>query len=254
MNHAINVEPGKAPPFGPLYNLSETELKVLKEYINTNLQNGFISPSTSSTGAPILFTKKKDGSLRLCVDYQGLNNITIKDRYPIPLVSEILDRLVHSKIFTKLDLRGAYNLLRIQEGDEWMTAFRTRYSLYEYNVMPFGLANAPATFQAYINKALAHLLDKTVIVYLDDLLIYSKDPEGHVKDVIDVLQALWDARLFTKLSKCTFGSDTIEFLGFIVTTEGIQMDPERVKTVTEWPVPKTTKQIQSFLGFCNFYR
>jgi len=159
-----------------LYNLSETELGVLKEYIDKNLQSGFIRRSKSPAGSPILFVKKKDGGLRLCVDYRALNAITVRDRYPIPLISEILDRLRRAKTFTKIDLRGAYNLIRVKEGDEWKTAFRTRYGLFEYCVMPFGLANAPSTFQSYIDKALQHLVDVTVIIYLDDILIYSDDP------------------------------------------------------------------------------
>ena len=142
-DHHIPLEEGKKPPWGPIYSLSEPELAALREYLDDNLKKDFIVPSESPAGSPILFVKKKDGSLRLCVDYRGLNRITIKNRYPLPLISELLDRLRTAKIFTKIDLRGAYNLLRIKEGDEWKTAFRTRYGLFEYKVMPFGLTNAP---------------------------------------------------------------------------------------------------------------
>ena len=153
-------------------------------YIETNLKNGFIKPSKSPARAPILFDKKPDGSLRLCVDYQGLNNLTIKNRYPLPLVGESLDRLGRARRFTQLDLTSAYHRMRIREGDEWKTAFRTRYGHFEYQVMPFGLTNAPATFQSYINKILAEKLDVIVIVYLDDILIYTKDEsESHVQAV-----------------------------------------------------------------------
>ena len=144
-DHVIPMEEGKSPPFGPIYQLSEKELKVLKEYIDDNLQKGFIKPSTSPAGSPVLFVPKKDGSLRLCVDYRALNNITIKDRYALPLINELHDRFQGAKIFTKLDLRGAYNLIRVKAGDEWKTAFRTRYGLFEYQVMPFRLTNAPAS-------------------------------------------------------------------------------------------------------------
>ena len=163
-DHAIELEPGKTPPFGPLYNLSEYQLKTLREYIDENLANGFIRPSKSSAGAPVLFTPKPDGTLRLCVDYRGLNSMTIKNRYPLPLIDEILDRLSGAQVFTKVDVKNAYYRLRIREGDEWKTAFRTRYGLFEYLVMPFGLTNAPASFQSYINWVLRPDFDITVIV------------------------------------------------------------------------------------------
>ena len=153
-DHSIDLEPGSKLPFGRVYNMSESELKALKAYIDENLANGFIQRSTSPAASPILFVKKKDGSLRLCVDYRGLNKVTIKNRYPLPLISGILDRMRGARLFTKLDLRGAYNLIRIKEGDEYKTAFRTRYGQYEYRVMPFGLTNAPATFQSYIDDCL----------------------------------------------------------------------------------------------------
>ena len=156
---------------------------MLREYIDDNLSKGFIRQSTSPAGAPILFVKKKDGSLRLCVDYRGLNRVTVKNRYLLPLISEALDRLVGAKVYTKLDIRSAYNLIRIKEGDEWKTAFRTRYGHFEYRVMPFGLANAPATFQGYINYILRDYLDVFCIAYLDDILIYSSDPAEHTRHV-----------------------------------------------------------------------
>ena len=150
-DHAIELEPGKTPPFGPLYNLSEYQLKTLREYIDKNLANGFIRPSKFSAGAPVLFTPKPDGTLRFCVDYRGLNSMTIKNRYPLPLIDEILDRLIGAQVSTKIDVKNAYYRLRIREGDEWKTAFQTRYGLFEYLVMPLGLTNAPASFQSYIN-------------------------------------------------------------------------------------------------------
>ena len=171
--HAIDLVEGKEPPYGPIYNLSEKELAVLRDYLRDSMVKRWIRKSTSPAGAPILFVTKKDGSLRLCVDYRGLNKITIKNRYPLPLIDETLDRLSKARIFTKLDLRDAYHRIRIWRGDEWKTAFRTRYGYYEYRVLPFGLSNAPATFQAYINQALLGILDVYCVVYLDDILIYS---------------------------------------------------------------------------------
>jgi hypothetical protein len=242
------------PPQLGLYNLSQRELQVLREYLDAALKKGWIRASKSPSAAPILFVLKKDGGDRLCVDYRGLNKVTIKNRYPLPLISELLDRLGHAKVFTKLDLRDAYHRLRIKEGDEWKTAFKTRYGLFEYMVMPFGLANAPATFQAYIHKALGHLVDSICIVYLDDILIYSKEEKEHEHHVKMVLQKLRDYALYAKPSKCTFHTKEVEFLGFVVNTNGVTMDENRVRSIREWPVPTAHREVQVFLGFANFYR
>ena len=253
-DHAIDLEPHTMPPQLGLYNLSQRELQVLREYLDAALKKGWIRASKSPSAAPILFVPKKDGSDRLCVDYRGLNKVTIKNRYPLPLISELLDRLGHAKVFSKLDLRDAYHRLRIKEGDEWKTAFKTRYGLFEYMVMPFGLANAPATFQAYIHKALGHLVDSICIVYLDDILIYSKDETEHEKHVKMVLQRLREYALYAKPSKCTFHTKEVEFLGFVVNTNGVTMDANRVRSIREWPAPTTHREVQVFLGFANFYR
>ena len=253
-DHAIDIEPTRRPPYKPIYNLSEKELKILKEYLESALEKQWIVPSKSPAGAPIFFVPKKDGGLRLCVDYRGLNEITIKNRHPLPLVSETLDRLSGAKIFTQLDLRDAYHRIRIREGDEWKTAFRTRYGHYEYQVMPFGLANAPATFQAYINRALSDLLDICCVVYLDDILIYSQSDEQHEEHVRMVLERLRKFRLYAKLSKCAFKTDTVNFLGFVITPRGIEMEKSRIETIKAWPEPTCIRDIQMFLGFANFYR
>ncbi len=250
----LALETSGTPPFGPLYNLSQVELEVLREYISDNLAKGFIQPSTSSAGAPVLFIKKGDDSLRLCVDYRGLNLITQKNRYPLPLISEALDRVVGAKIYTKLDIRAAYNRIRVRAGDEWKTAFRSRYGHYEYRVMPFGVVNGPATFQGYINSVLREYLDRLCIAYLDDILIYSVDPAQHTNDVRAVLKRLLKHGLFVKLEKCVFRVKEISFLGFLLTTEGVKMEPSRVSTIAEWPEPTTFREIQVFLGFANFYR
>jgi hypothetical protein len=250
--HAIEVTGD--PPHGPIYNLSEKELKVLREYLQEGLERGWIRESTSPAGSPILFVPKKDGELRLCVDYRGLNKLTVKNRYPLPLTSEILDRLSKATCFTKLDLRNAYHRVRIREGDEWKTAFRTRYGHFEYLVMPFGLANAPATFQAYINRALVGLVDVTCIVYLDDILIYSDDPTAHRRHVAEVLERLRKHGLYAKLSKCKFNAEEVDFLGFVLGPDGIAMEHSRVQTIQDWPEPCTFREVQVFLGFANFYR
>lgn len=253
-DHTIPLEPGATVPFGPLYNLSEKELEALREYIDDNLKKGFIRRSESPAGAPVLFSPKKDGNLRLCVDYRALNKVTIKNRCPLPLISETLDRLRTARIFTKLDLKGAYNLIRVAEGDEWKTAFRTRYGHFEYLVMPFGLTNAPATFQAFLNDVLRECLDTVVVIYLDDILIYSSDEDSHTIHVRKVLQLLSDAQLQVNLDKCQFHVTTVEFLGYVISPEGISMDPAKVGAITSWPTPASVRDIQVFLGFANFYR
>jgi hypothetical protein len=198
--------------------------------------------------------KKKDGSMRLCVDYRGLNKITVKNRHPLPLITESLERLAQAKFYTKLDVREAYHRIRIKEGDEWKTAFRTRYGHFEYTVMPFSLTNAPAQFQAYMNEALAGLVDITCIVYLDDVLIFSDTEKEHVEHVKEVLERLRKAKLYVKLSKCEWHTQRTEYLGYIVTPEGISIDKDRVKTITDWPKPRTVRDIRVFIGFMNYYR
>lgn len=252
--HAIPLLEGKQPPFRPLYNLSGTELGTLREYLDTAMANGWIRRSESPAGAPILFVPKKDGSLRLCVDYRGLNDVTIKNRHPLPLISETLDRLSGAKMYSKLDLKDAYHRIPIREGDEWKTAFRTRYGHFEYMVMPFGLTNAPATFQAYINQTLAGLMDTCCVVYLDDILIFSNSAEEHTQHLRAVLARLKKHALYANRKKCQFFATEVEFLGFIVSTEGVSMDPRRVATIAEWKAPASYHEVQVFLGFANFYR
>ena len=253
--HAIKLEEDKQPPFGSIYSLGLVELKTLKTYIETNMANDFICLSKSPAGAFILFDQKPDGSFRLCVDYWGLNNITIKNQYLLPLISESLDRFCQAKWFTQLDLTNAYHWMRICEGDEWKTAFRTRYGHFKYQVMPFGFSNAPATFQGYVNKILAEKLDIFIIVYLDDILIYTEDlSQPHVEVVRWVLDQLRKYLLFANLKKCRFHQDEVCFLGYVVSSKGISMEAERIEVVRKWPEPKSVWDIQVFLGFANFYR
>ncbi|XP_041423615.1 protein cordon-bleu [Xenopus laevis] len=202
--------------------------KLKKVQIQENLQRGFIRPSTSPAGAGFFFVEKKDGGLRPCIDYRGLNKITVKNRYLLPLIAELFDQLKGAKIFSKLDLRGAYNLIRIREGDEWKTAFNTRDGHYEYLVMPFGLCNAPAFFQEFVNDVFRDLLGRFVVVYLDDILIFSKDLESHRSQVKEVLSRLRKNSLFAKLEKCVFEVSKIPFLGYIISPEGFEMDPVKV--------------------------
>ncbi len=198
--------------------------------------------------------KKKDGSLRPCIDYRGLNDITVKNRYPLPLMSSAFEILQGAKIFTKLDLRNAYHLVRIKEGDEWKTAFNTPVGHFEYRVLPFVLVNAPAVFQALVNDVLRDMINVFVFVYLDDILIFSPSLQVHVQHVRRVLQRLFENRLFVKAEKCMFHSRSVTFLGSVVSAEGISMDPDKVHAVIEWPVPDSRIALQRFLGFANFYR
>ena len=252
--HTIKLEKSKQPLFGSIYSLSSVELETLKIYIKTNLANGFIRLSKSPAKAPIFFDWKPNESFRLCVDYRGFNNISIKNQYLLPLISKLLDWLGQAKRFTQLNLTNTYHRMRIREGDKWKTAFRTRYSHFKYQVILFGLSNASATFQKYVNKILAEKLDIFVIVYLDDILIYTKDlGQSQVEAVHWVLDQFWKYLLFAKLKKCRFYQDEVCFLGYVVSSKGISIEAEKIKVVRQWPEPKSIKDIQVFLGFANFY-
>ncbi|CAG8974418.1 hypothetical protein HYALB_00010058 [Hymenoscyphus albidus] len=232
-DHSIELLPGTTPPYGPLYNMSQEELLVLREYLREQLDKGFIRASTSPAAAPVLFAKKPGGGLRFCVDYRGLNAITIKNRYPLPLVQETLQRISRAKYFTKLDVIHAFNRIRIKEGDEWITAFNTRYGLFEQMVMPFGLTNAPATFQARMNEVLRPWLDVFCTAYIDDVLIYSDDLLSHRAHVHQVLKALGEAGLHLDIKKCEFEVQEVKYLGMVISTEGVMMDPEKISAITE---------------------
>jgi transposase InsO family protein len=254
VDHQIPLKADMPPPFKGIFRLSQFELQELKKQLDQLLKDGKINPSTSPYGAPVLFVKKKDGTLRMCIDYRALNSQTIQNRYALPRIDELFDRLYGAKIYSKIDLTSGYYQIAIDPKDRPKTAFRTRYGHYEFNVMPFGLTNAPATFQTLMNDIFRDLLDVCVIVYLDDILIYSKNKEEHEQQLRQVLQRLKDHQLFAKLSKCTFFSDSIEYLGHIADGEGLRPNPRLVQALTDFPQPKTLKQLQSFLGLANYYR
>jgi len=256
-DHEIPLIEGKQPTFKPIYRLSTKEQEVLKDFVETNLKRGRIRPSTSPAGYPILFVKKKGtDKLRLCVDYRQLNEITIKNRYALPLISDLQDKLAGAMWFTTIDLRDAYYMIRIKEGDEWKTAFRTKYGHYEFLVMPFGLTNAPATFQSLIDDTLRERLDKTVLVYLDDILIYTKSKNlyDHIKEVEWVMTQLQSKGLRVNPDKCEFHKQEVIFLGYKISREGISMDPAKCEAVQSWKEPENVKEVLEFNGFCNFYR
>uniref|UniRef100_A0A8C6PCB6 Gypsy retrotransposon integrase-like protein 1 n=1 Tax=Nothobranchius furzeri TaxID=105023 RepID=A0A8C6PCB6_NOTFU len=251
---AIDLLPGAPLPSSRLYHLSKPESESMEQYIQDCLAAGTIRPSSSPLGAGFFFVPKKEGSLRPCIDYRGLNQITVRNKYPLPLLSSTFEPIQDSTIFSRLDLRNAYHLVRIREGDEWKTAFKTPLGHFEYLVMPFGLTNAPAVFQSLVNSVLGDFLNRFVTVYLDDILIFSQNQEQHIQHVRAVLQRLLENRLYVKAEKCEFHVSTVKFLGFIIESGRLKADPEKVQAVTEWPTPTTRKQLQRFLGFSNFYR
>ena len=254
-DHGIDLLDDKdLPPVGPIYSTSSVESLALKSEIDSLLAKGFIRPSSAPIGAPVLFVKKKDASLRMCIDYRQLNLRTNKNKYPLPPINFLLEQLAGAKVFSKIDLRGAYHLLRIKSGHEWKTTFRCRYGSFEFLVMPFGLTNAPAAFQHLINDVLRAHLDHFVIAYLDDILVYSSDVNAHSAHVTSVLALLRDAGLYAKATKCDFHKDSVEFLGYVVGKNGLGMDSSKVQTILDWPIPRNIKAAQSFLGFANFYR
>lgn len=253
-DHKIELIPGSKVPYSRNRPLSPMELRILKRWLDDNLAKGFIRPSKSSAASPILMAQKPGGGVRICVDYRGINNVSLKSRYPIPLIRETLDSICRAKFFTKLDVIAAFNRVRVAEGHEWLTAFITRFGLYESLVTPFGLQGAPATFQNYVNDILYDVLDDYATAYLDDILIYSGTEEEHTAHVREVLERMIDAGLQIDINKCEFYTKKTKYLGLIITPGGIEMDPEKVTAVAQWDAPTTRRQLQRFLGFANFYR
>ena len=241
----INLEEGAQPPVGPIYSLLASEQEALKKFIKENLNMGFIRPTSSLYGIPSLFIKKKDGSMHLCINFCGLNCISKKNRYPLLLISDPLD--------LKINLCHAYHLVHIANGNEWKTTFRICYGLFESSVMSFGLTNAPAAFQWFINNIFSNLLDVCVVIYLDDILIYSNNMSEHHRHVKEVLKHLHKTGLYAKAEKCEFYSKSVEYLGYILSPSGLTMSDDKVKIIQDWLESKKIKDIQSFLGFTNFY-
>ena len=251
----IQLKDGSTAPWGPIYPLSEIKLQTLREWLKEMERTGKIRRSTSPAGSPILFVPKPKGrGLRLCVDYRALNRITIPNRYPLPLMQELQDRVQGAQWFTKMDLKNGFNLIRVREGDEWKTAFRTQYGLYEFQVMPFGLTNAPSTFQDMMNHVFSDMLDLGVLAYMDDILIYAKTEEEHDRRVKEVLGRLQQNGLAVSPEKCIWKAHEVEFLGYMIGRNGIRMSTDKVEAVLEWKTPRSLTEVQSFLGFANFYR
>lgn len=254
IDHRIETIPGSTPPSRPTYRMSSVELDELKKQLDDLIESGFIQPSKSPYGAPVLFVKKKDGTIRMCIDYRALNKQTIRNVYPLPRSDELFDRLHSAKWFSKIDLRSGYHQVRIHSDDIHKTAFNTRYGHYEFKVLPFGLTNAPATFMHLMQEVMKPYLDKFVIVFLDDILIYSKTWEEHKQHVRQVLEALRENKLYAKASKCELCRSKVTFLGHVVDQHGLRMEPEKVVAINEWPVLRNVKEVRMFLGLAGYYR
>ncbi|GJV34245.1 putative reverse transcriptase domain-containing protein [Tanacetum coccineum] len=229
-------------------------MKELSEQLQELLEKGFIRPSSSSWGALVLFVKKKDGSFRMCIDYRELNKLTIKNRYLLPRIDDLLEQLQGSIVYSKIDLWSGYHQLRIREEDIPITAFRTRYGHYEFRVMPFGLTNAPVVFMDLMNRVCKPYLDKFVIVFIDDILIYSKNNEEHGEHLKTILNLLRSKKLYAKFSKCDFWLDFVQFLGHVIDSSGVHDDPAKIKAIKNWVAPTTPMEVRQFLGLAGYYR
>ena len=251
---SIDLLPGTSPISKRPYRMDVKDLVELKKQIEELESKGYIRPSSSPWGAPVLFVDKKDGTRRMCVDYRALNDVTIKNKYPLPRIEDLFDQMRGAKVFSKIDLRSGYHQLKIRAEDIPKTAFTSRYGLYEYTVMSFGLTNAPAYFMYLMNKVFMEYLDKFVVVFIDDILVFSRNEEEHEEHLRLVLQKLRENQLYAKLSKCEFWLKEVSFLGHVITDGGITVDPSKVQDVLNWNPPKNVSEIRSFLGLAGYYR
>ena len=254
VDFGIELHPGTSPVSMTPHRMAPVELQELRVQLHELLDKGFIRPSTSPWGAPVLFAKKKDMTLQLCIDYRQLNQVTIKNRYPLPRIDDLFDQLRGARVYSKIDLRTGYHQLGVRDTDIPKTAFRTRYGHFEFTVMPFGLMNVLAAFIDLIHRIFQPYLDQFVVVFVDDILIYSQSEWEHEYHLRIVLQLLRDHQLYAKFSKCEFWLTEVRFLGHVVSASGVSIYPEKVEAVMSWERPKSVFEIRSFLGLAGYYR
>ena len=254
IEHQIDFVPGAPIPNKPAYRANPEETKEIQRQVEDLVSKGFVRESLSPCAVPVILVPKKDGSWRMCVDCRAINKITVKYRYPIPRLDDMLDELHGAALFSKIDLRSGYHQIRMKEGDEWKTAFKTKFGLYEWLVMPFGLTNAPSTFMCLMNHVFRSFIGKFVVVYFDDILVYSKNLDDHILHLRSIFNTLREHKLYGNIQKCSFCMDSVVFLGFVVGAKGISVDEEKVKAIRDWPVPTNASEVRSFHGLASFYR